>query len=309
LTIGGAAVPDARVDWTVTGAHPRTDSTFTAANGQAQLCLSGPTPGTDAVTAAVASPTATASVTWSMPVVPPPVVVPPQVPPVLVPPVPPVPPVKATVTVTPNRLVIAKTAKTSVATCSLATGSPRTCSVVVTSPTGAVLARGSASAAPRATTIPVRLTFTSAAFKAAANHAGVDGSVTATVTNTAGAVGQATAVIALRPATIKLTLVSDTLFASGSAKLSAAAARSLAGTAKNLVRAQLVTCFGHTDSVGSTKANQQLGLARARAVCGILGKHATKVRSVSYGETKPRATNGTAAGRAKNRRVEVKVTY
>jgi OOP family OmpA-OmpF porin len=146
-------------------------------------------------------------------------------------------------------------------------------------------------------------------FAPAANKSGVDAVVTASVTNMSGGIGVARTSLALRPAKDTFVLVSDALFASGSATLSPAATSRLKATAKKLVAARSVTCVGYTDSVGSTAANQRLGLARAKAVCGILAKRAKAVHLVSYGERRPRASNGTAAGRAKNRRVEVQVTY
>ena len=69
-------------------------------------------------------------------------------------------------------------------------------------------------------------------------------------------------------------------------------------------------CEGHTDSVGGDAANDALGLARARVVCRVLAAGTRlRVQAVSFGERRPRATNGTAAGRAQNRRVEVRIGY
>ena len=57
-------------------------------------------------------------------------------------------------------------------------------------------------------------------------------------------------------------------------------------------------------------ANEELGLARAKAVCGYLRAHGVKgtFSTASRGETRPRASNRTARGRALNRRVELTVT-
>jgi len=66
---------------------------------------------------------------------------------------------------------------------------------------------------------------------------------------------------------------------------------------------------GHTDSDGSNEYNQQLSEDRANAVKNALvdkGVNADNLTTVGFGETKPVATNKTAAGKAKNRRTEVK---
>ena len=68
---------------------------------------------------------------------------------------------------------------------------------------------------------------------------------------------------------------------------------------------------GHTDSRGSESYNQQLSEKRAMAVKIYLLEHGTEIRQLSSsgrGETQPRATNETEAGRQLNRRVEIFVT-
>ena len=65
---------------------------------------------------------------------------------------------------------------------------------------------------------------------------------------------------------------------------------------------------GHTDSVGSDQYNMELSQRRANAVKNYLiskGISAERLEAVGYGETRPIASNKTAAGRAKNRRVEI----
>ena len=66
---------------------------------------------------------------------------------------------------------------------------------------------------------------------------------------------------------------------------------------------------GHTDSTGSTAHNQRLSDARAASVVAYLaskGVAADRMTSKGYGESQPIAPNNTAAGRAENRRVELK---
>ncbi len=65
---------------------------------------------------------------------------------------------------------------------------------------------------------------------------------------------------------------------------------------------------GHTDSVGSAKSNKKLSETRAASVKEYLvsnGVDEFRLSSMGYGEEKPIADNGTSAGRAKNRRVEI----
>ena len=69
---------------------------------------------------------------------------------------------------------------------------------------------------------------------------------------------------------------------------------------------------GHTDSQGSAEFNRKLSQARAEAVRDYILKHfpdvdPSRLTAVGYGESQPVADNGTAAGRAQNRRVEFKV--
>lgn len=67
---------------------------------------------------------------------------------------------------------------------------------------------------------------------------------------------------------------------------------------------------GHTDNVGSKALNQKLSENRAEAVKMFLvnkGVAASRITAVGYGMDRPVVSNATAAGRAKNRRVEFKV--
>lgn len=63
---------------------------------------------------------------------------------------------------------------------------------------------------------------------------------------------------------------------------------------------------GHTDSRASDAYNIRLSLNRANSVAAIAHATGAKIADVrGYGERMPAAANGTAAGMAKNRRVEI----
>lgn len=69
---------------------------------------------------------------------------------------------------------------------------------------------------------------------------------------------------------------------------------------------------GHTDNVGNPKWNKKLSLGRANSVKNYLkrkGVAASRMETSGLGDTMPIKTNKTAAGRAKNRRVEFEVEY
>ena len=68
-----------------------------------------------------------------------------------------------------------------------------------------------------------------------------------------------------------------------------------------------VEIAGHTDNTGTREANVALSQQRAESVKTWLVDHGaqiTKLTAMGYGPDKPVATNTSAAGRAKNRRVE-----
>jgi OmpA-OmpF porin, OOP family len=68
---------------------------------------------------------------------------------------------------------------------------------------------------------------------------------------------------------------------------------------------------GYTDNVGKPDANLRLSAARAKASMAALvakGIAAARVTSEGYGITNPIADNATAEGRAKNRRVSLRIT-
>ena len=71
---------------------------------------------------------------------------------------------------------------------------------------------------------------------------------------------------------------------------------------------EMVIATGHTDSIGTDAYNQKLSERRAAAVKEYLvskGIAASKITTIGKGESQPVATNKTAEGRQKNRRVDI----
>jgi len=98
---------------------------------------------------------------------------------------------------------------------------------------------------------------------------------------------------------------SDQFFRTDSARISAAGRARLAKFFRN-TRAASYVITGHTDSRASDAYNMRLSFRRATAVAKIAAASGANVSDVrGYGERKPAATNATAAGKAKNRRVEI----
>ncbi len=116
-----------------------------------------------------------------------------------------------------------------------------------------------------------------------------------------------------------VTVGSGGAFASGSADLTPEA-REIMGkiaTASGGDAGSIVVS-GHTDNVplmfGSPfRDNWDLAAARASSVVQAMeqsgGTNPDKMKAVSYGEAKPIESNETAAGRAKNRRIEIEIQY
>ena len=102
-----------------------------------------------------------------------------------------------------------------------------------------------------------------------------------------------------------LTENTDTLFATDSAKLTAEGRRRLTDFFRN-AGAFGYAIYGHTDARASDEYNMALSDRRAKAVGAVARSVGAVVeRQIGFGERQPIATNDTAAGMAKNRRVEV----
>jgi OOP family OmpA-OmpF porin len=114
------------------------------------------------------------------------------------------------------------------------------------------------------------------------------------------------------PGPVKMSFAADAFFdfdksvlkAEGKAKL-----KDLVAKIQN-ISLEVVIAVGHTDSVGTDAYNQKLSERRAEAVKAFLvslGVPKNRIYTEGKGESAPAADNQTAAGRAKNRRVEVEV--
>lgn len=78
----------------------------------------------------------------------------------------------------------------------------------------------------------------------------------------------------------------------------------------SLKKTLVIEIAGHTDNVGKAEANQKLSEDRANAVRQYLIKKGTageRLIAKGYGDSQPVDDNGTAAGRQKNRRTEVRI--
>ena len=104
------------------------------------------------------------------------------------------------------------------------------------------------------------------------------------------------------------------MFRVNSAVLSPEAKQQLDGFAEKVqpAKAYMIEVSGHTDSTGGDAKNFRLSQQRAEAVVQYLAvMHKIPLRRfvtpMGYGKTEAVAENSTAAGRAQNRRVEVKM--
>lgn len=110
-----------------------------------------------------------------------------------------------------------------------------------------------------------------------------------------------------------VTLPEAITFPINSAQLKSSFVSSLNALAQNLQQYPNTTVevVGHTDSSGTTAYNQQLSERRAVSVRSVLlnaGVSGSRLRAAGQGESNPVASNGSAAGRQQNRRVEIFIT-
>ena len=109
-----------------------------------------------------------------------------------------------------------------------------------------------------------------------------------------------------------LNIPSGITFAYDSASVQPQFQRTLDQVAETLAQYNqtYIDVYGHTDSTGSDAYNQTLSERRARSVADYLSSHgvqSARIGTRGYGESQPIASNDTDAGRAANRRVEVKI--
>jgi outer membrane protein OmpA-like peptidoglycan-associated protein len=107
--------------------------------------------------------------------------------------------------------------------------------------------------------------------------------------------------------------MSDVLFDTGSYSLTAGAREKLAKVSGIILGhpGLKIAVEGHTDSVGGDDYNMKLSENRANSVRGYLVAQridSTNVTAQGFGKTTPVADNSTAAGRQRNRRVEMVVS-
>lgn len=109
-----------------------------------------------------------------------------------------------------------------------------------------------------------------------------------------------------------VTLDADVLFEFDSDRLTDQARATLAALVTDIVDSEAtgtVTVTGHTDSTGTHTYNLDLSRRRADAVAAELGAASElTIATRARGELDPVATNDTADGRRRNRRVEIRYT-
>lgn len=113
------------------------------------------------------------------------------------------------------------------------------------------------------------------------------------------------------PAAPDFSEIPSTYFAFDQSEITPAAATQLDEVVKLLGSTNKnIAVEGHTDWTASEQYNEALSLRRAESVQRYLeskGISRSQIVVRGYGETRPIASNGTAEGRAKNRRVDIRV--
>lgn len=118
--------------------------------------------------------------------------------------------------------------------------------------------------------------------------------------------------VAAAPTSEKVTFAADAFFDFDKSVLKPDGKAKLDDLVSKLggINLEVIIAVGHTDSIGSDAYNQKLSIRRAEAVKAYLvskGIENNRVYTEGKGKKQPVASNKTAAGRAKNRRVEIEV--
>jgi outer membrane protein OmpA-like peptidoglycan-associated protein len=105
----------------------------------------------------------------------------------------------------------------------------------------------------------------------------------------------------------------DVTFAVDSTEISPSFQAALDNVAQSMTKYpdSLIDVYGHTDSTGSDAYNLDLSKRRADSVARYLimrGVSSARIQTQGMGKNYPVADNTTPEGRAKNRRVEIKIT-
>ena len=111
---------------------------------------------------------------------------------------------------------------------------------------------------------------------------------------------------------ILVSLPDGVTFDTDSYELKPAFRPTLQQIAQNLTKYpnSLIDVYGHADSTGTAPHNQVLSENRARVVGDFLtmqGVASSRLRTQGFGSSMPVADNATPEGRARNRRVEIKI--
>ncbi|MGN6525669.1 MAG: outer membrane protein OmpA [Burkholderiaceae bacterium] len=119
-------------------------------------------------------------------------------------------------------------------------------------------------------------------------------------------------VVAPVPSSEKVTYAADAFFDFDKSTLKPEAKEKLDDLVEKTkqINLEVIIAVGHTDSVGKDAYNQKLSVRRAESIKTYLvskGMEANRVYTEGKGEKQPVASNKTAEGRAKNRRVEIEV--
>ncbi len=114
------------------------------------------------------------------------------------------------------------------------------------------------------------------------------------------------------PDELNVSVQNDVLFDFNSAALRSASRTSLRQMASVFDKYPdtTINVEGFTDSIGSASYNERLSERRADSVANYLenlGVRSSRLRTIGYGKSNPRASNATASGRQLNRRVEIHI--